>query len=71
MIEHRKLIRIIWMLYTIKVNALFSLGRYEEAIIWYDKSLVIEPDDRDILEAKRSAVYQLSVQNALDSSLIR
>ena len=32
-----------------KGNSLFFLGRYEEAITWYDKALAVEPENVDTL----------------------
>jgi tetratricopeptide (TPR) repeat protein len=42
-----------------KENALDSLGRYEDAIIWFDKALEIEPNNELILNDKGFAITNL------------
>ena len=39
--------------------ALNNLGKYEEAIEWYDKALKIDPNDVNALNNKGKALYNL------------
>jgi tetratricopeptide (TPR) repeat protein len=42
-----------------KAYAFGTLGRYEEALEWYDKSLTIDPDNSNTLTNKKNAVKNL------------
>ena len=49
-------------------GSLAILGKYEEAIIWYDKALALDPNDVVALNAKGAALFYLGkIQDALDS----
>ena len=37
-------------------NTSFDLGRYEEAIVYYDRALEIEPDNQNALDSKRNTL---------------
>ena len=42
-----------------KGNALSQLGKYQEALIWYDKALAIDPKHVRALNGKGNALSQL------------
>jgi tetratricopeptide (TPR) repeat protein len=46
-----------------KKNALLNLGKYAEAIIYYDKALAIDPNDKDALTAKDNALSKMGTNN--------
>jgi tetratricopeptide (TPR) repeat protein len=43
-----------------KGAALSALGRYEEAIVYFDKVLAIEPDNKDAQDAKSFTLDKLN-----------
>ena len=52
-----------------KADALGELGKYEEAIVWTEKALALEPANQNdsnssLLTSKRMKVYQSYIQHA-------
>jgi tetratricopeptide (TPR) repeat protein len=52
-------------------DSLFNQGRYEEAIIWYDKALKIDPKAVDALIKKGAALDTLGKKQEALASLDR
>jgi tetratricopeptide (TPR) repeat protein len=42
-----------------KGDALYSQGNYPEAIIYYDKALAIDPNNKDYLQWKQNALSKM------------
>jgi tetratricopeptide (TPR) repeat protein len=42
-----------------KANSFHELGKFQEAIVWYDKALAIDPKNVDVLTAKGLTLYNL------------
>ena len=43
-----------------KGDALYNLGRYQEAMIYYDKALAIDPKNIDAIKGKQQALAALN-----------